>query len=57
MLKKKNPNTIKKFSYIITFSLLITFLLIKTSSKIEYDLIKKTKTQTPRKLEVTNEKI
>ena len=57
MLKNKSLNTIKKFSYIFTFSLLITFLLIKTSSKIEYDFLKNIKIQTTRKLEVTNDKI
>ena len=57
MLKNKSINTIKKFSFIFTFSLIITFLLIKASSKIEYDFLNKIKIQTPRKLEVTNEKI
>ena len=57
MLKKNTLNILKKFSYVATFSLLITFLLIKTSTKIEYDFIKKIKFQTPRKLKVTNDDI
>ena len=57
MLKKNTLNILKKFSYITTFSLLITFLLIKTSTKIEYDFIKKIKFQAPRKLKVSNDDI